>query len=161
MGVAGASEAFPFTLLVLSHHAELLAPKDISKTLSSPAKVPLLEATHQRLCFSLIPRCEPMAWTVPWLGKKLPAWWPAHRVVLPAAQTQAPTRSECQDLRPLQKVEITESRTRFVSDLNNSILSLNLLFWTCFILLCIRFSCVTLVKLHWLCLEFRSKLFIF
>lgn len=69
MGVAGASEAFPFTLLVLSHRAELLAPKDISKTLSSPAMVPLLEATHQRLCFSLMPHCEPMVWTVPDLTK--------------------------------------------------------------------------------------------
>lgn len=36
----GALEAYPFTLLILSHHAELLAPKDITKTLASPAMVP-------------------------------------------------------------------------------------------------------------------------
>lgn len=41
--------------------------------------------------------CEPMAWTVPWLVRKLPAWWPTHRVVHPAAQTQIPIRTEFQD----------------------------------------------------------------
>lgn len=40
MGMEGASEAYPFTLLILSHHAELLASKDISKTLFSPVMVP-------------------------------------------------------------------------------------------------------------------------
>lgn len=37
-----ASEAYPFSMLTLSHHAELLAPKDIIKTLSSPAALPLV-----------------------------------------------------------------------------------------------------------------------
>lgn len=42
---------------------------------------------HIRACASPWYHCEPMAWTVPWLGRKLPAWWPGHRVVHPAAQT--------------------------------------------------------------------------
>lgn len=52
---------------------------------------------HIRGCSSPWYHCESTAWTVSWLGRKLPAWWPTHRVVHPAAQTRAPTRTECQD----------------------------------------------------------------
>lgn len=41
MGMEGGSEIYPFSLLALSHHAELLAPKEVVKTLSSPLVVPL------------------------------------------------------------------------------------------------------------------------
>lgn len=54
-----------------------------------------LEDTHQKLCFSMLPQCEPVPWTEPQLHRKLPAWWPVHRLVHPAAQTHAPIRTEC------------------------------------------------------------------
>lgn len=41
MGMEGGSEAYPFSLLALSYRAELLAPKEVVKILSSPAVVPL------------------------------------------------------------------------------------------------------------------------
>lgn len=58
---------------------------------------------------------------------------------------------EC-GFRPLQRVETAESETRLVLNLNNSILSLDLPFWTYFILLYVTVTCnfgrVTLVLLQ-------------